>query len=199
MDNRRTIMRSTFSHVASAALVLATVACAPRIDVRTMAAPDAALASLHSFRVLPTPPRRDRRMVQGSDDPMIDNSIANQTLRDGITKAFQERGYMLNELTPDFTVAFYAAAREKLDVTVWDYGYPFRPRWPYYSHQTATEYTEGSVVVDVLDARNGALLWRGEGKAEVSEQPMEMVRQLVKAANVIIARFPQAPPRAIAN
>ena len=131
---------------------------------------------------------------------MIDNSIANRALRDGIARAFQNRGYLMNEMSPDFTVAFYATAREKLDVTVWDYGYPFWRRWPPYRYpaQTMTEYTEGSVIVDVLDAKNGALLWRGEGKAQVEDDPIKMVQQLVKAAEAIVARFPTAPPRVVA-
>lgn len=50
-------------------------------------------------------------------------------------------------------MAFYASAREKLDVTTWDYGYPFYPGWSRYQRptQTVTQYTEGSVIVDVIN------------------------------------------------
>ena len=128
-----------------------------------MAAPDAGLSELHSFRMLPGPAPRDGRILSGNDDPMISNSIANQSLRERISRAFQDRGYALDERNPDFGVAFYATAHEKLDVTTWDYGYPFYPRWGHYGPpmQTVTQYTEGSVIIDVVKPGTGELLWRG--------------------------------------
>jgi hypothetical protein len=154
-----------------ASVALAGVACRPAIDVRTMASPDVGLATLHTFRMLPGPARRDGRAATGADDPMIDNSIANRAIRERIIKTFEERGYALDERNADFGVAFYASARDKLDVSVWDYGYPFWPRWPRYSWPptVVTQYTEGSVIIDVVKTGTRELLWRGEGKAELSD------------------------------
>jgi hypothetical protein len=193
-------MRSTLRLVCASA-ALATIGCGPSIEVRTMAAPDRGLSALHTFRMLPGPARRDGRPVSGADDPMISNSIANKALRDRISLAFIERGYLINERTPDFAVAFYASAREKLDVSVWDYGYPFDPRWRGRPQpvQTVTEYTEGSVVVDVIDPATRELLWRGVGQARLSNDMSENVQLLAKAAAAVVARFPQAPPALVAT
>ena len=187
--------------VAGAALVAAGTACQRGIEVRTMAAPDAGFGALHAFQMLPGPARRDGRPTTGADDPMIRNSIANRAIRERIVKTFQERGYVLDERKPDFAVAFYASAREKMDVTAWDYGYPFYPRWPRYPERgpIVTTYTEGSVVVDVVKADTHELLWRGEGKAELSNDPAENVQQLAKAAAAIVERFPSATGRVIAS
>jgi hypothetical protein len=159
-----------------------------------MSAPEPGFAALHTFRILPAPARRDGRPVTGADDPMINNSIANRALREAIVRGFQDRGYVLNELSPDFDVAFYASAREKLDVTVWDYGYPFYPRWRYRMPpaQTITQYTEGSVVIDVINPRTRELLWRGEGTARLSDNTSEDLKLLAKAAEAIVAKFPRA-------
>ena len=46
---------------AVAAVLTLAVACGRSIEVQTMAAPDAGLSALHSFRVLPGPARRDGR------------------------------------------------------------------------------------------------------------------------------------------
>jgi len=194
-------MRPTL-YLGIATLALGAAACGSSIEVRTMAAPDVSFAALQSFRMLPGPARRDGRPVTGADDPMVNNSIANRAIREQITKTFQARGYALDERDPDFLVAFYATAREKLDVTKWDYGYPFIPRrWPWYPRPmpTVTQYTEGSVIIDVLAASNRELLWRGEGKAELSDDPAENVKQLVKAAEAIVAKFPAATKRVVAT
>jgi hypothetical protein len=187
--------------ISMAAAALTLTGCRNRIEVRTMAAPDAGLSRLHSFRMLPGPARRDGQATTGADDPMISNSIANRAIRQEIVKAFQERGYPLDERSPDFAVAFYATAREKLDVTLWDYGYPFYPRWPRYPlpPQTVTQYTEGTVVIDVVHAGTRELLWRGEGRAELSDDPAKNVEQLAKAASAIVAKFPEATRRIVAS
>lgn len=193
-------MLSTSRLVAFASLALLTVSCRSAIDVRTMAAPDAGLSTLHTFRMLAGPARRDGRPATGADDPMISNSIANRALRTRIQKAFEDGGYALDERNPDFAVAFYATAREKLDATLWDYGYPFTPGWPPYPRQvqTITQYTEGSVIIDVVKPGTRELLWRGEGRAELSDDPSDNVNQLAKAAEAIVAKFPRATSRVVA-
>ena len=62
-----------------------------------------------------------------------------------------------------------------------------------------TTYTEGSVVVDVVKGNTHRLLWRGEGKAELSDDPAENVQQLAMVARVIVERFPSATPRVVAT
>lgn len=195
----RTTIRFSVA-LAAAAIALAMPACRGGVEVRTMAAPDASLSALHTFRMLPGPARRDGRPPTGDDDPMISNSIANRAIREQITRAFQDRGYTLDERNADFGVAFYATAREKLDITNWDYGYPFNPRWPRYPGvgQTVTQYTEGSVVIDVVQTSTGRLLWRGEGKAELSDDPADNVKQLSRAASAIVDKFPKGTPRVVA-
>jgi len=185
---------------AYATMAVLAAGCGHSIEVQTMAAPDAGFASLHAFRMLPGPARRDGRVPSGEDDPMLSNSIANQSLRERISRAFQDRGYTLDERNPDFAVAFYATAREKLDVTTWDYGYPFDPRWGRYGPpmQTVTQYTEGSVIIDVVKPRTGELLWRGVGKAELEGSADENLQRLVKAAETIVGKFPKGTSRVVA-
>ena len=181
------------------ALVVGAGACRSSIEVRTMAAPDAGLSTLHTFRMLAGPARRDGRAPTGADDPMIANSIANRAIREQLRKAFEERGYVVNDGAADFAVAFYATAREKLDATLWDYGYPFYPGFPpHAAPPPVTRYTEGPVVVDVVRPGSRALLWRGEGRAELSDDPAQNVAQLAKAATAIVAKFPKALPRTVA-
>lgn len=197
-------MRTLYLRSAAAGIAALTLAaCGSRIDVRTMAAPEASFTGLQTFRVLPGPARRDGRVVSGADDPMINNSIANRQIREAIVNAFQSRGYALDETSPDLAVAFYASTREKLDITTWDYGYPPYPGYPGWRHvrpwQTVTEYTEGTVIVDVINPRTRELMWRGEGRASVSEDLNRQVKELAKAAEAIIAKFPRATPRVVAS
>ena len=179
--------------LAAPAAVLALTACAS-VDVRTVTSPDANLSALHTFNVMPNPQRRPPS-AQSASDPMLVNSISNRALRADLVKGFENRGYVLAD-NPDFAVAYYASTKEKLDVTYWDYGYPFYPRWwggmggPY--DPTVTQYTQGTVIVDVINPGTKELLWRGRGVATVSDNQAQYEQDLWKTVTAILEKFPQA-------
>ena len=193
-------MRATFFMTAGGIAALFGAGCGPSFHVQTMAAPDAGLSTLSTFRVLPVPQPRDGRARAGSYDPMVNNSITNRALRETLTQAFAGRGYVVNEQSPDFEVAVYASAHEKLDVTLWDYGYPYWPRWGWsrLRRETVTEYTEGTVVVDVVRSRTRELLWRGSGTARLTEDPVRDIKELQKVAAAVIKEFARSSVQPLA-
>ena len=183
-------MRHLQSIVGILALALGT-ACGPSIHVNVLASPEANFAGLHTFRILQVPQRR-RGNPNVPNDPMLVNSISYRALRQALRSEFEKRGYTVAEEQPDFTVAYYAAAREKLDVTVWDYGYGWRPRWGPGRVASVDTYTQGTVIVDVVDPATHELLWRGRGVSAVSDDPDQYAKDLQEAAAAIVAHFPAA-------
>jgi hypothetical protein len=176
--------------IAACAAITAS-ACGPSIRVTTTAAPNAAFSRLHKFRILTPPPRSAGRPLP--DDPMLANSISNQVLNTSITDAFLARGYTLDPTAPDFTVAYYASARERLDVNLWNYGYP--GRWGGWYGTGAVEvstYVQGTVIVDVINARTKELIWRGRGEAATTDDPAEYQQHLRDAVQAIVRKFPSA-------
>jgi uncharacterized protein DUF4136 len=186
-----------FIQLATVALALTTSACASAVDVRTQLAPDANLGGRSTFWILPVPPRTTDVASAASDDPMLANSITNRALVNELTRAFEGRGYTVNVTNPDFTVAYYASTREKLNINTWNYGYSWR-RWPR-GYTDVTEYTEGTVIVDVIDPATKELLWRGQGASAVSSDPAKYTADLNKAVTAILSKFPEASPSATAQ
>lgn len=180
--------------------MLGAVACATSYNVRTMAAPKTALTEFHTFHLLPNPRRADGRVVSGAYDPMVNNSITNRALRSTVASTFESRGYVDTEWMPDFVVAVYASAREKLDITQWQYGYPYWPRWWWAGvpQQTVTHYDEGTVIVDVINPDTRDLLWRGSSTARLGDDPAENTKELQRAAIAVVEKFPRAKPVAVA-
>jgi hypothetical protein len=189
-------MRTT--HLAAAAVtaaMFATAACAPAVHVRTAANPQASLASLRTFRILPTPVRRGEPASMSDIDPMRENSPMNRALRDDLARAFERRDYGADTANPTFAVAYYASAWDRLNVTVWDYGYAYSGGWTFVHDEPenrVTEYTQGTVIVDVIDPKSGQVLWRARGVSKVSEDPKAYARELEKTVTAIVDKFPRA-------
>jgi len=183
-----------------ATAVFALAACTSAVQVRTALSPDASLSGLRTFRVQPTP-KPSIASAQSSNDPMLVNSISNRALRADLRQGFEKLGYAINDSTPDFCVAYYASTNQQFDVMTYDYGYSFRPRWwrgwgPHYRsamyEPMVTQYTQGTVIVDVFDPKSKELLWRGQGVAAVSDNQEQYVQELQTTVAAILAKFPAA-------
>jgi hypothetical protein len=56
----------------------------------------------------------------------------------------------------------------------------------------ATQYTEGTVIVDVFDPKTKNLLWRGQGVATVSDNEAQYEQDLKRTVEAIVDKFPGA-------
>jgi hypothetical protein len=185
------IMTTRYSLAATATTVVALAACAS-VNVRTATSPDVDLGALRTFSVMQQPDRRSAE-APPTNDPMLVNSISNRALRTDLVTGFQNRGYVLSD-HPDFAVAYYASATEKLDLAQWDYGYRYDPFWwggPEF-YQPPVMYTEGTVIVDVINPSTKELLWRGQGVARVSDDETQYEQDLGKTVTAILDKFPRA-------
>lgn len=200
------------------AFALTALACSSGVQVRTSLAPDESLAGLRTFSVLEAPERSNNAPTLPNDDPMLTNSITNQQLRNDLVQGFQGKGYTLSTANPDFQVAYYAGTKEKMDTTYWNpgpgwrYGYRgfgfrrsrFASAWPWYgagyglgafpygANVQVQDYTQGTVIVDVIDPQTMELIWRGQGVANVSDDPGTYAKDLAESVSAILKKFPQA-------
>lgn len=136
-----------------------------------------------------------------SRDPRLDNALLDSRIRKAVETELAAKGYtLLVAGEPDFQVTYHLSVEGKLQV---DTVYRDYPRGSYgrvgyrrggwgYTETRVREYDEGTLLIDVLQAESGALLWRGSGVATVREQssPDERTKRINTAVNKILAKFP---------
>ena len=190
------------------ATILVASGCGPTLEVHNLPAPDADLRGRVTFRVVERPMAMDSmRPAQSTDgyrtgddsgkrleQVMLNNRIIDRRVRDDITRAFVARGYVVVEERPDFVVLYSTEALEVTDLDE-DYG-PYSRWWGYCCE--VDEFTEATVVIDVVDPRNGELLWRGGGESRVSDNPDKYARQLTRAVDAIVEKYPLATRTSVA-
>ena len=157
------------------------------MQVRTLVAPGADFNGRTTFKLL-TPKATRGRAQLPANDPMLVNSITYRRMHSAIRSGLEKKGYRYAEDGESMDVAYYASAREKLDVRSYDYGYRWR-RWPR-ERTDVYQYTQGTVIVDIVDPSSHELLWRGQGKAEVSDDPEKFADQVEETVNKILEKFP---------
>ncbi len=104
------------------------------------------------------------------------------------------KGYVPAEGAPDFLVATYVGQLSRIQVTDWGYGYGPRAAW-YGGGVDVYQYEEGSLIVDIVDARSKRLVWRGTATAIVDPgaTPEERTERIQEAVAKVFKDFP--PPR----
>ena len=159
----------------SVLLVLAT-ACGVPVTVETDAI--SRNPALKKWTWLQRPPVARGEAEFGAVDlrvrPAVERELGARRLR----KVENER--------PDFLVTYYAALERPIDAQAITYaaGVPITAK-------LVTNYERGMLVIDVLDARTGKLVWRGAGRRvfDPKQTPDERNLQIDAAVASIIDEF----------
>lgn len=109
------------------------------------------------------------------------------------------RGYVYSEQSPDLLVNFNAKLQDKTQVTpapmIPYYGYRtgFYGGWPGYGWggNDVYQYTEGTLNVDLIDARRKQLVWEGVSQGIIDDQATAASSEKVEATVAqIFQRYP---------
>ncbi|HEX8289083.1 MAG TPA: DUF4136 domain-containing protein [Pyrinomonadaceae bacterium] len=130
---------------------------------------------------------KDQR--RGNNDPLKTNTLTSSRIKNSLTAQLEENGFSLNDDNPDFLVAYYAGSKEKLDIQSFGYGYPRYWRWGFGPDIWTRYYTEGSIVVDVINAKNNMLVWRGMVTDTIGNTPDQSEKQIKDGTEDLVKHF----------
>lgn len=175
-----------------AAPLLVLAGCASGPDVRAMSDPSANFAQYQSFG-FSDPLGTDRAGYQ---------SIVSQQLKAAARRELEARGLRYDPASPQLLVNFNAKLNDKMRVTTTPepvmapgyYGYRrgFYQPWPMYAERTdVTQYTEGTLTIDVIDAARKQLVWEGTvTKSITSKEQQDVGAAIDGAVTAAFAKFP---------
>lgn len=133
----------------------------------------------------------------GTDRPEY-SSLLSQYLKTAVSRELGARGYQRSD-NPDLLVNFYTETKEKVQSTTtagpglggfygWRTGY--YGVWGGYETRV-TQYTEGTLVVDLVDAKRNQLVWEGIAVDRIREETLRNPQPAVdQAMSQIFAQFP---------
>lgn len=180
--------------LASGMLLLA--GCASGPDVRAVSDPTANFAQFRTFGFA-DPLGTDRAGYQ---------SIVSQQLKASTSRELTARGLTYSATNPDLLVNFSGKLNDKMRVTTTPepvmatgyYGYRrgFYQPWPMYTERTdVTQYTEGTLTIDVIDAARKQLVWEGTVTKSISSKDQANVpAALDTAVAAAFAKYPTPGP-----
>lgn len=128
------------------------------------------------------------------------STLLTERLKEATRGQMEMRGYVYNAADPDLLVNFNGRLRQKTQVTetpppmgpYYDYRVGFYGGWPGYGWgDTVYQYTQGTLNIDLIDARRKQMVWEGVAVGEVNDPEMAASSQSIdKVVAEIFATYP---------
>ncbi len=103
---------------------------------------------------------------------------------------------MVKSSNPDVLVSLFTKSRERVNITDnnWGYGYGWgwNPwMWNGANRLNVNQYTEGTLFLDIIDAKNKELIWQGIGTGALRMSNVEKREARIKEfVGEIMAKYP---------
>ena len=136
---------------------------------------DANFAQYKTYDWVPNPREENRR------------SFLDKRVKTGVDRELGAKGFQQTNESPDLLIAYHSGVKDKVDVTRYGYRYGYRGRrWG--TAVDVRHYKEGTLILDIIDAKSKDLLWRGAATDVVDRD--ERAEQIENAIKALIERFP---------
>jgi hypothetical protein len=130
-----------------------------------------------------------------TENLMVDDENVHKRIEDAIDEGFRNIGYDRTSGAPDFFVKYYLGYGEEINKRNIENYYAYL-NYSVFVPTVTQSYTEvwetGTMIIDVIDAEQKKLVWRGTAVTEVNPQagPRENEPKLKKAIKMMLEKFP---------
>ena len=189
---------------AAAAMLAVLAACEATPEIRTQAAPELNLGQYTTYNFV----------ARAGTDRGNYRSLTTRYLQEAVDREMAARGLKRTTDHPELLIDFHTTMRDRVRGQYWGgwggaWGYGWGPGWGYGwgwgpgwgpgpwgpgGWNNIEAYTEGTLTIDVIDAKNREAVWSGSAISRVYQAALENPRGSIdQTVGHIFGRFPRAP------
>ena len=126
-------------------------------------------------------------------DPRVYNDIIRARVQRAVDGELAARGFRIDEQAPDFRIGWHAGIEDRLEVESLNdlYDYNWRDWYDPTYGTYASEYSEGTLILDFIDTDRNELAWRGvaEGRLRRTGPALPTAGEVEEAVDEIMEDF----------
>ncbi len=183
-----------FSIFIAGILALVFAGCASTPNTYSNAAPNVDFALYSTFGFF------DRLSTDHGDYESMETNF----LKVAVAQQLDRRGFSYTDSSPDLLINYYLHTKQKITSrsvprgagAYYEYRDPFYDTWGGYGgYETRIEqHTEGTLHIDVVDAKTKRLLWEGAIVGRITDRAIRNLEQSIdEAVAAAMANFPIQP------
>lgn len=130
----------------------------------------------------------------GIDKVEISDLDKRRILR-AIDEQMQAKGFTKSD-NPDLLINIFTKSREQVDVNQfsagWGYGWGWgwNPYMMYGGQTTVSTSTQGTLYIDLIDAKKKEMIWQGEGQGTLTRNVDKKDQKITEFVGKILAQYP---------
>lgn len=141
----------------------------------------------------PAAPFASYRTYAWADGTPAPNPLNEDRIHSSVAARLAGRGLAMNTTAPDVIVATHVTTKERQELVVSGFGYG--PWWGGgYGTANVETYVDGTLILDVYDAKTKKMVWRGIATATASDKPSKNASKINKALDKMFDKFPIGSP-----
>jgi len=185
-------------YFASLYIVCVVTACTPKVHVDRDES-----ANMASYKTYKFVDNRDDSANETDANPLYHSSLLDNSIHAEIAMQLEKRGLTESNKSPDVLVAYHTYTEKKLGSVNnyypmmyggwgWRYypmGYAAYPFGYWNGYNSTYEYTEGTLIIDIINAKTKLLVWRGS-VSDAIDDPANLHRKASAAVKQIFKKYP---------
>jgi hypothetical protein len=148
-----------------------------------------------AFKTYQWIPRTMTNASGSAQSAVTNNTLLDQRIHRAVDTQMTAKGFTPTEENPDIMVVYHVGLADKVDVQDWGYTYA----GSYWGggmgrNVDVYQYTEGTLIVDLVNSNSKQLVWRGSATGVVD--PTNSPEKMEQRVNDVVARiFANYPPK----
>ena len=165
-------------------LLLLTFGCSERLRVRSDYDKDINLNLYKTYSWLPV------KEIESKNNPLVYNELTDKRIKRAVDAQLKIKTIQNTTDAPDLRVHYHIVIDSKSMVRPSMYGYNYSQYW-IRNQMDVYQYREGTLIIDLMDANNNSLIWRGWGTAILENGDIDLTEEKINdAVYKILKEFP---------
>jgi Domain of unknown function (DUF4136) len=130
---------------------------------------------------------------EATGDKRLDSSLVNARIRTAIDSQLRAKGYVVSaDGSPDFLVAYHAGMKDLMKGASTQNYIGDRVHGTFTTISDIQPYHEGTLTLDIVDAKSQQLVWQASTRADVEQSlgPKERDAKVNDIVRAMLAHFP---------
>jgi hypothetical protein len=121
---------------------------------------------------------------RAATDPLSSDTLNDGRIRNGLESQLTASGFRMETEKADFVIAYYVTTKNKFNVQDFGYG---PPRWFGNRDIRLNQYSEGTLMVDFIDAKSNQVIWRGRASGTLEMKGVD--KKISKSVEKLVKQF----------
>ncbi len=133
-------------------------------------------------------------------DTQVDDPLAHSVIKNALEHYMTASGLIEDNESPDLYITYHGEEKTEYSVNTSSYGYGYGGGWyydPFWGRRmgmggttsSVSTYQKGTLVVDIYDAREQQVIWRGKAVGTIPENPSKATKKLEKALDKMVQKW----------